>query len=110
MAVYSGGQPKSVKCCPHLEAAVRPCDIGVLSLFCFLLILMIIVVIFVPSVSGIAMVSFSKTNQDQETLKVGSLWALAGALLYAIYLVMLKRRVDNEDSLDLPMFFGKCKI
>ncbi|XP_033628995.1 solute carrier family 35 member F5-like isoform X1 [Asterias rubens] len=58
------------------------------------------------SVSGIAMVSFSKTNQDQETLKVGSLWALAGALLYAIYLVMLKRRVDNEDSLDLPMFFG----
>ena len=73
---------------------------------------MIFVVCFFPSpsVSGIAMVSFSKTNQEQEEVKVGSLWALAGAFLYAIYLVMLKRRVDNEDTLDIPMFFGKLDL
>lgn len=37
----------------------------------------------------------------------GSLWSLAGAILYAVYIVMIKRRVDREDKLDIPMFFGK---
>lgn len=37
----------------------------------------------------------------------GSLWSLAGAMLYAVYIVMIKRRVDREDKLDIPMFFGK---
>ncbi|CAB1447126.1 unnamed protein product [Pleuronectes platessa] len=36
----------------------------------------------------------------------GSLWSLAGAILYAFYIVMIKRRVDREDKLDIPMFFG----
>lgn len=38
----------------------------------------------------------------------GSLWSLAGAVLYAVYVVMIKRRVDREDKLDIPMFFGKA--
>lgn len=38
----------------------------------------------------------------------GSLWSLAGAILYAVYIVMIKRRVDREDKLDIPMFFGTC--
>ncbi|XP_022098441.1 solute carrier family 35 member F5-like [Acanthaster planci] len=58
------------------------------------------------TVGGIAMVSFTTTDQAQEEVKVGSLWALGGAFLYAVYLVMLKRRVENEDALDIPMFFG----
>lgn len=37
----------------------------------------------------------------------GCLWSLAGAVLYAVYIVMIKRRVDREDKLDIPMFFGK---
>uniref|UniRef100_A0A3B4XT11 Solute carrier family 35 member F5 n=1 Tax=Seriola lalandi dorsalis TaxID=1841481 RepID=A0A3B4XT11_SERLL len=37
---------------------------------------------------------------------VCSLWSLAGAILYAVYIVMIKRRVDREDKLDIPMFFG----
>uniref|UniRef100_H2MKL6 Solute carrier family 35 member F5 n=1 Tax=Oryzias latipes TaxID=8090 RepID=H2MKL6_ORYLA len=37
---------------------------------------------------------------------LGCLWSLAGALLYAVYIVMIKRRVDREDKLDIPMFFG----
>uniref|UniRef100_A0A672FC24 Solute carrier family 35 member F5 n=1 Tax=Salarias fasciatus TaxID=181472 RepID=A0A672FC24_SALFA len=35
-----------------------------------------------------------------------TLWSLAGAVLYAVYIVMIKRRVDREDKLDIPMFFG----
>lgn len=28
-------------------------------------------------------------------------------MLYAVYIVMIKRRVDREDKLDIPMFFGE---
>ncbi|XP_038047864.1 solute carrier family 35 member F5-like [Patiria miniata] len=58
------------------------------------------------SVGGVAMVSFTTTDNAHEEVKVGSFWALGGAFLYAVYLVMLKRRVDNENTLDIPMFFG----
>lgn len=40
----------------------------------------------------------------------GSLWSLVGAMLYAIYIVMIKRWVDREDKLDIPMFFGEETI
>ena len=40
-------------------------------------------------------------------LPLGALWALASAFLYACYIVLLRARVDHEDKLDLPMFFGK---
>ncbi|KAG2459193.1 S35F5 protein, partial [Polypterus senegalus] len=36
----------------------------------------------------------------------GSVWSLMGAVLYAVYIVMIKRKVDREDKLDIPMFFG----
>uniref|UniRef100_A0AAX7UQ54 Solute carrier family 35 member F5 n=1 Tax=Astatotilapia calliptera TaxID=8154 RepID=A0AAX7UQ54_ASTCA len=39
-------------------------------------------------------------------VRKSSLWSLAGAMLYAVYIVMIKRRVDREDKLDIPMFFG----
>jgi len=28
-------------------------------------------------------------------------------MFYAVYIVMIKRKVDREDKLDIPMFFGK---
>lgn len=31
-------------------------------------------------------------------------------MLYAVYIVMIKRRVEREDKLDIPMFFGKAKL
>lgn len=43
----------------------------------------------------------------EDDIPVGALWALCGAIIYALYLVSLKRRVDHEDKLDIPMFFGK---
>ena len=43
-------------------------------------------------------------------IPLGALWALCGALLYALYLVLLRRRVDNEDKLNIPMFFGELCV
>ena len=31
VTVDLGGQPKSVKCSPHLEAAIQPCELGDIS-------------------------------------------------------------------------------
>uniref|UniRef100_A0A7N8YLA8 Solute carrier family 35 member F5 n=1 Tax=Mastacembelus armatus TaxID=205130 RepID=A0A7N8YLA8_9TELE len=58
------------------------------------------------SVGGVALVSFSSMDNPDEKGVIGSLWSLAGAILYAVYIVMIKRRVDREDKLDIPMFFG----
>nr|XP_057938428.1 solute carrier family 35 member F5-like isoform X2 [Doryrhamphus excisus] len=58
------------------------------------------------SIGGVALVSLSSTDRPDEKGTIGSLWSLAGALLYAVYIVMIKRLVDREDKLDIPMFFG----
>ncbi|XP_057709157.1 solute carrier family 35 member F5-like isoform X1 [Corythoichthys intestinalis] len=58
------------------------------------------------SMGGVVLVSLSAMDRPDEKATIGSLWALAGAFLYAIYIVMIKRRVDREDKLDIPMFFG----
>ncbi|XP_058508445.1 solute carrier family 35 member F5-like isoform X2 [Solea solea] len=58
------------------------------------------------SIGGVALVSFSSMDNPDENGVIGSLWSLAGAILYAVYIVMIKRRVDREDKLDIPMFFG----
>ncbi|XP_070999595.1 solute carrier family 35 member F5-like isoform X3 [Oncorhynchus clarkii lewisi] len=60
---------------------------------------------------GVALVSFSSMDSpDGKGATVvscsGSLWSVAGAALYAVYIVMIKRKVDREDKLDIPMFFG----
>ncbi|XP_032423732.1 solute carrier family 35 member F5 isoform X1 [Xiphophorus hellerii] len=58
------------------------------------------------SMGGVALVSLSSMDSPDEKGVVGSLWSLAGAMLYAVYIVLIKRRVDREDKLDIPMFFG----
>ncbi|KAM4608337.1 solute carrier family 35 member F5-like isoform 2-T4 [Polymixia lowei] len=58
------------------------------------------------SMGGVALVSFSSMDNPDGKGIIGSLWSLAGAALYAVYIVMIKRRVDREDKLDIPMFFG----
>ncbi|XP_029689103.1 solute carrier family 35 member F5 isoform X1 [Takifugu rubripes] len=58
----------------------------------------------VLSIGGVALVSISSMDNDKGV--TGSLWSLVGAMLYAVYIVMIKRRVDREDKLDIPMFFG----
>lgn len=36
----------------------------------------------------------------------GVLWTLAGSFFYSVYIVLLKRKVQNEENMDAPMFFG----
>uniref|UniRef100_A0A4W4GVT4 Solute carrier family 35 member F5 n=1 Tax=Electrophorus electricus TaxID=8005 RepID=A0A4W4GVT4_ELEEL len=58
------------------------------------------------SIVGVAVVSISGMDSPGGKGTIGSLWSLLGALLYAVYIVMLKRKVDREERLDIPMFFG----
>ncbi|XP_024244514.1 solute carrier family 35 member F5 isoform X1 [Oncorhynchus tshawytscha] len=58
------------------------------------------------SMGGVVLVSFSSMDSPDGKGTIGSLWSLAGAALYAVYIVMIKRKVDREDKLDIPMFFG----
>ncbi|XP_070570117.1 solute carrier family 35 member F5-like [Ptychodera flava] len=58
------------------------------------------------TIAGIVLVCMSDNSVQDDQVQLGALWALCGALLYAVYLVMLKRKVDNEERIDIPMFFG----
>ncbi|XP_070587146.1 solute carrier family 35 member F5 isoform X1 [Erythrolamprus reginae] len=58
------------------------------------------------SIGGVVMVNLSGSEKSAGRDTIGSLWSLMGAMLYAIYIVMIKRKVDREDKLDIPMFFG----
>lgn len=51
------------------------------------------------------MVSLSDLKMEQ-TIPIGAGWALTGSICYAAYLVLLKRKVDHEDKMSIPMFFG----
>ncbi|XP_066542546.1 solute carrier family 35 member F5-like isoform X3 [Hoplias malabaricus] len=58
------------------------------------------------SMVGVTVVSISVMESPDGKGITGSLWSLLGAVLYAVYIVMLKRKVDREEKLDIPMFFG----
>ena len=55
---------------------------------------------------GVVLVSYSDLDFE-EGFPTGALWTLGGALFYAIYIVLLRRKVNNEENMDSPMFFGK---
>ena len=61
------------------------------------------------SVGGVVLLSISTNRLSEPDIAVGALWSLCGAILYALYLVLLRRRVDNEDKLNIPMFFGEYR-
>ncbi|XP_040568259.1 solute carrier family 35 member F5 [Lepeophtheirus salmonis] len=58
------------------------------------------------SIAGVVLVSFSDLQQELTVVPYGALWALAGSVCYSCYIVFLRRKVDHEDKLDAPMFFG----
>lgn len=43
----------------------------------------------------------------EDEVPAGALWGLGSAMLYAFYLVMVRRRVKHEEQMDIPMFFGQ---
>ncbi|KAL1502257.1 hypothetical protein ABEB36_007423 [Hypothenemus hampei] len=54
---------------------------------------------------GIVLVTMSDLRLEQH-LPLGTILSLLSAGFYAVYLVFLKRTVQNEDKIDIPMFFG----
>ena len=52
------------------------------------------------------LISLEDINLENTSMPIGVIWSLVGALLYACYMVFLKRRVPSEDKMDLTMFFG----
>jgi solute carrier family 35 protein F5 len=61
----------------------------------------------VISVGSVAIISTAESHLENISyIPIGGLWALCGAFFYAAYIVMLRHKVDNEDSIDIPMFFG----
>jgi len=57
------------------------------------------------TVSGVVLVSYSDLKLE-EGIPLGSLWTLSGSIFYSSYIVFLRRKIDHEDKLDVPMFFG----
>jgi len=57
------------------------------------------------TMAGVALVSYSDIKLE-EGVPLGALWALVGAILYSSYIVFLRRKIDHEDKLDVPMFFS----
>ncbi|XP_044264040.1 solute carrier family 35 member F5 isoform X2 [Tribolium madens] len=57
------------------------------------------------SILGITLVSFSDLSLESR-VPLGAFLSLLSAFFYATYLVFLKRKVDHEDKIDIPLFFG----
>ncbi|XP_064079213.1 solute carrier family 35 member F5-like isoform X2 [Macrobrachium nipponense] len=57
-------------------------------------------------VAGVVLVSLEDISLEGSSVPVGVVWSLVGAILYACYMVFLKRKVPTEDRMDFSMFFG----
>lgn len=51
------------------------------------------------------LVSVSDMSLESQ-VPLGVVLSLFSALFYAAYLVFLRRKVENEDKMDIPLFFG----
>ncbi|XP_078034968.1 solute carrier family 35 member F5 isoform X2 [Augochlora pura] len=58
------------------------------------------------SIFGLVLVGLSDLTIETNRIPTGIILALVSAFFYAAYIVFLKRKVDHEDKMDIPMFFG----
>ncbi|XP_054708553.1 solute carrier family 35 member F5-like [Uloborus diversus] len=59
----------------------------------------------ITSIAGVAIIANAEKGM-QYNFPPGAVWSILGAFFYAAYVVLLRRKVDDEDTLDIPMFFG----
>ncbi|OTA83952.1 hypothetical protein M434DRAFT_400558 [Hypoxylon sp. CO27-5] len=45
-------------------------------------------------------------HKSQRQIAIGDAMALFSAVVYGFYVVVMKRRIGNEDRVDMPLFFG----
>ncbi|TRY61755.1 hypothetical protein TCAL_09140 [Tigriopus californicus] len=57
------------------------------------------------SMVGVIFVSYSDLRLEGG-IPIGAMWTLLGSLFYSLYIVLLRRKVNHEDNMDSPMFFG----
>ncbi|KAJ8673502.1 hypothetical protein QAD02_004764 [Eretmocerus hayati] len=55
---------------------------------------------------GLILVGYSDIARDPNHVPRGVILALVSAFFYSIYIVLLRKKVDHEDKMDIPMFFG----
>ncbi|CAD1481130.1 unnamed protein product, partial [Heterotrigona itama] len=58
------------------------------------------------SILGLVLVGLSDLTIEASRIPTSIILALVSAFFYAAYIVFLKRKVDHEDKMDIPMFFG----
>jgi len=51
----------------------------------------------------------SLSTRENMGFNWGVIWSVMGALLLALFLVFLRRMVDNEEKLNMPMFYGESR-
>lgn len=58
------------------------------------------------SIVGVTIISNTDKGVNY-SFPPGAVWSILGAFFYAAYIVLLRRKIDNEELLDFPMFFGR---
>jgi solute carrier family 35 protein F5 len=58
------------------------------------------------SLGGVAVVSFTDTQDEGKDSLIGDMLSLLGAVFYAVYLVLLKKIVKDESRMNARRFFG----
>lgn len=58
------------------------------------------------SIFGLTLVGLADLKNDNRGVPIGIALALLSAFFYSTYLVFIKKNVDHEDRMDIPLFFG----
>ena len=58
------------------------------------------------NLGGIFIICWFDPNRPPSTINFGEIYSLLGALFYACYIVLIKRKVGDGEKLDMPLFFG----
>ncbi|WAQ94124.1 S35F5-like protein, partial [Mya arenaria] len=88
------------------QIAIADTEVGIVNVLSSTSSLFTLICAAIYPGSAVDRFSLSKLVAFEPEVPNAALWALSSAVLYAVYLVALRRKVDHEDKLDIPLFFG----
>lgn len=59
------------------------------------------------SCGGVVLISWSEIHAEDNKIARGIFMAILSAFFYAAYLVLVKRKSDTEEKVNIPLFFGE---